>query len=50
VQVDRGVRFERVGQAELKFGNSMLQLSDEMPQIGLRAPNGEWSSESRAND
>ena len=32
----------RVGQAELKFGNSMLQLSDEMPQIGLRAPNGEW--------
>ncbi len=32
----------RVGQAELKFGNSMLQLSDQMPQIGLRAPNGEW--------
>jgi uncharacterized glyoxalase superfamily protein PhnB len=32
----------RLGQAELKFGNSMLQLSDEMPQIGLRAPNGEW--------
>jgi len=30
----------RVGQAELKFGNSMLQLSDQMPQIGLRAPNG----------
>ena len=26
----------RVGQAELKFGNSMLQLSDQMPQIGLR--------------
>lgn len=32
----------RVGQAELKFGDSMLQLSDQMPQIGLRAPNGEW--------
>ncbi|GAA3082994.1 VOC family protein [Kribbella aluminosa] len=32
----------RVGQAELRFGNSMLQLSDEMPQIGLQAPNGEW--------
>jgi uncharacterized glyoxalase superfamily protein PhnB len=32
----------RVGQAELRFGNSMLQLSDQMPQIGLRAPNGEW--------
>ena len=32
----------RVGQAELKFGNSMLQLSDQMPQIGLQAPNGEW--------
>lgn len=32
----------RLGQAELKFGDSMLQLSTEMPQIGLRAPNGEW--------
>ncbi|MDX3003787.1 VOC family protein [Kribbella solani] len=32
----------RLGQAELKIGNSMLQLSHEMPQIGLRAPNGEW--------
>jgi uncharacterized glyoxalase superfamily protein PhnB len=32
----------RVGQAELRFGDSMLQLSDQMPQIGLRAPNGEW--------
>ncbi|HWD77317.1 MAG TPA: VOC family protein [Kribbella sp.] len=32
----------RVAHAELKFGNSMLQLSDEMPQIGLRAPTGEW--------
>jgi uncharacterized glyoxalase superfamily protein PhnB len=32
----------RLGQAELKFGDSMLQLSSEMPQIGLRAPNGEW--------
>jgi len=32
----------RLGQAELKFGDSMLQLSNEMPQIGLRAPNGEW--------
>jgi uncharacterized glyoxalase superfamily protein PhnB len=31
-----------VAHAELKFGNSMLQLSDEMPQIGLRAPTGEW--------
>ena len=25
----------RVGQAELKFGNSMLQLSDQMPQLKL---------------
>ena len=25
----------RVGQAELKFGNSMLQLSDQMPHIGV---------------
>jgi uncharacterized glyoxalase superfamily protein PhnB len=32
----------RVAHSELKFGNSMLQLSSEMPQIGLRAPNGEW--------
>ena len=32
----------RLGQAELKFGDSMLQLSNEMPQIGLKAPNGEW--------
>lgn len=32
----------RVAQAELRFGDSMLQLSDEMPQIGLQAPNGEW--------
>jgi PhnB protein len=32
----------RLGQAELKFGDSMLQLSTEMPQIGLQAPNGEW--------
>jgi PhnB protein len=32
----------RLGQAELKFGDSMLQLSNEMPQIGLRAPAGEW--------
>src|SRR3954466_3041545 len=32
----------RGGQAELRFGDSMLQLSDEMPQIGLRAPTGEW--------
>ena len=32
----------RVAHAELKFGNSMLQLSDEMPQIGLRAPTGDW--------
>ena len=32
----------RLGQAELKFGDSMLQLSNEMPQIGLRAPDGEW--------
>ncbi|TQJ18564.1 VOC family protein [Kribbella jejuensis] len=32
----------RVAHAELKFGNSLLQLSDEMPQIGLRAPTGEW--------
>jgi uncharacterized glyoxalase superfamily protein PhnB len=32
----------RLGQAELRFGDSMLQLSNEMPQIGLRAPNGEW--------
>lgn len=32
----------RVGQAELRFGDSMLQLSDQMPQIGLQAPNGEW--------
>ena len=32
----------RLGQAELKIGDSMLQLSNEMPQIGLRAPNGEW--------
>ena len=32
----------RLGQAELRFGNSMLQLSDQMPQIGLQAPNGEW--------
>jgi uncharacterized glyoxalase superfamily protein PhnB len=32
----------RLGQAELRFGSSMLQLSDEMPQIGLQAPNGEW--------
>ena len=32
----------KVAQAELRIGNSMLQLSDEMPQIGLRAPNGEW--------
>jgi PhnB protein len=28
--------------AELRIGNSMVQLSDEMPKIGLRAPNGEW--------
>jgi uncharacterized glyoxalase superfamily protein PhnB len=32
----------RLGQAELKFGDSMLQLSTEMPQIGLQAPTGEW--------
>ncbi|MFC6158434.1 VOC family protein [Kribbella sp. NPDC058693] len=32
----------RVAHAELKFGNSMLQLSDAMPEIGLRAPTGEW--------
>jgi PhnB protein len=32
----------KVAQAELKFGDSMLQLSDELPQIGLRAPNREW--------
>jgi uncharacterized glyoxalase superfamily protein PhnB len=32
----------RVGQAELRFGDSMLQPSDQMPQLGLRAPNGEW--------
>jgi PhnB protein len=32
----------KVAHAELRIGDSMLQLSDEMPQIGLRAPNGEW--------
>ena len=32
----------KVAQAELAFGDSTLQLSDEMPQIGLRAPNREW--------
>lgn len=32
----------RVGQAELRIGTSMLQLSDQMPEIGLRAPTGEW--------
>jgi uncharacterized glyoxalase superfamily protein PhnB len=32
----------RVAHAELKFGNSMLQLSDEMPDFGLRAPSGDW--------
>ena len=32
----------KVAHAELRIGNSMVQLSDEMPDIGLRAPNGEW--------
>jgi PhnB protein len=32
----------KVAHAELRLGNSMVQLSDEMPDIGLRAPNGEW--------
>jgi uncharacterized glyoxalase superfamily protein PhnB len=30
-----------VAHAELRIGDSILQLSNEMPQIGLRAPNGE---------
>lgn len=32
----------KVAHAELLIGDSILQLSDEMPQMGLRAPNGEW--------
>jgi PhnB protein len=32
----------KVAHAELRIGDSLLQLSDEMPQIGLRAPTGEW--------
>jgi PhnB protein len=32
----------KVAHAELRIGDSMLQMSDEMPGIGLRAPNGEW--------
>jgi PhnB protein len=31
-----------VAHAELRIGDSILQLSNEMPQIGLRAPDGEW--------
>jgi uncharacterized glyoxalase superfamily protein PhnB len=31
-----------VAHAELQIGDSILQLSNEMPQIGLRAPSGEW--------
>ncbi|MGW7685066.1 VOC family protein [Kribbella sp. NPDC054772] len=32
----------KVAHAELKFGHSMLQMSDAMPQIGLRAPADGW--------
>ena len=32
----------KVAHAELRFGNSMVQLSDQMPEIGLRAPAGDW--------
>jgi uncharacterized glyoxalase superfamily protein PhnB len=32
----------KVAHAELRIGDSLMQLSDEMPQIGLRAPTGEW--------
>lgn len=32
----------RVAHAELRFGDSMIQLSDQMPEIGLRAPAGDW--------
>jgi PhnB protein len=32
----------QVAHAELRIGDSILQLGNEMPQIGLRAPNGEW--------
>lgn len=32
----------KVAHAELRFGDSMVQLSDQMPEIGLRAPTGDW--------
>jgi uncharacterized glyoxalase superfamily protein PhnB len=32
----------KVAHAELRFGDSMVQLSDQMPEIGLRAPAGDW--------
>ncbi|HZO68362.1 MAG: VOC family protein [Kribbellaceae bacterium] len=31
-----------VAHAELRIGDSMLQLSNEIPSFGLRAPAGDW--------
>jgi PhnB protein len=31
-----------VAHAELRIGDSMLQLSTQMPQLGLRAPEPDW--------